>query len=148
MNTWRATFFGAILDAVKMNALIDQEGSYCSMFHANLRTVAGALTSTLRQLSNNRLDPRAPAQIEKVVYDLGILSLEMGSQRSHVYLDKCQYGQKVKPGDRFKDETESRTTEVTVDLMTQPCLIRAGDGRDDLFSEIVIVKGDFVSQKT
>ena len=80
-----------------------------------------------------------------MAYEFGVLALEMGSQRANILLERCSHGDVVKGGDFFKDDNASFGPSVQVDLMTQPCLRRIGDGREDIHIQRVIAKGDFVS---
>ncbi|GAB1320806.1 hypothetical protein MFIFM68171_11016 [Madurella fahalii] len=148
-NVWRASFFDAFLKAVKANPnpMQQHEGShtYPGMFKANVDRVVKALTDKLLRLSNRQLDSRVPAQIFKVVYDMGILSLQMGSQRAHVMLEPCESGDLVRAGDRFADEGGLTGVDTAVGLMMQPCMVRIGDGSNDTTSEHIIVKGRFIS---
>lgn len=116
--------------------------------------VADQLTETLQKISRGKLDPRAPARIQAVALELGILALKMGSQRAHIMLDVAQSGEMVQcgTGSRFKDGggegSMGMTGEVTVDLTTQPCLRKIGNGRDDAKTENIIVRGEVVAYET
>ena len=151
-NVWRASFFDAFLKGVKAstNAAQQHEGphTYPGMFRANVDRVERALTDKLLQLSNRQLDSRVPAQIFKLVYDVGILSLQMGSQRAHVMLEPCESGEVIQAGDRFADEGGLTDVDTTVRLMTQPCMVRIGDGNTYTTSEHVIVIGRFISSRS
>jgi len=148
-NIWRASFFDAFLKAVKASPTVMQqhEGphTFPGMFKANVDRVVRDLTDKLVRLSDRQLDSRVPAQIFKVVYDIGILSLQMGSQRAHLLLEPCESGELIRAGDRFTDEGGSTGINSTVGLMTQPCMVRIGDGSVDTTSEHIIVKGRFIS---
>jgi hypothetical protein len=144
---WRAALFDAILRDVKATFDMHQQKKYSGLFRRNVESVSRRLSETLNYLSGGRLDSRAPTQIATIVHDLGILALEMGSQRAHVYMETCKHGDRVRPGDLFRDESDSMESDK-VDLMTQPCVIRVGDGREDLNTMKVIVKGDFVPLKS
>jgi hypothetical protein len=117
------------------------------MFHENVRYVANHLTHTLHDICQGRLKIEAPAQISNIVHGLGILALEMGSQRAHVYLEICSYQDRIKSGEHFKDSNGLEGSNVQVDLMLQPCMIRVGDGREDLDTQKVVALGDVVSLK-
>lgn len=151
-NVWRASFFDAFLKAVRANpnSMHQHEGpsTYPGMFKAHVDHVVRDLTDKLLRLSNRQLDSRVPAQIYKVVYDVGILSLQMGSQRAHVMLEPCESGEPVRAGDRFADEGGLAGVDAVVGLMTQPCMVRIGDGSTDTTSEHIIVKGRFVSARS
>ena len=117
------------------------------MFFANIGRVSKELTSTLGQLCGGRLDPKAGSLIPSIILELGVLALEMGSQRAHVMMRTCVRGERIQPGIHFKDDNDSSGSYITVDLMMQPCMVRVGDGHEDLDSENVIVKGDVVALK-
>lgn len=110
-----------------------------------MQLVEQELIDTLQHICHGRLDPRAPSLITSMVHDFGVLSLEMGSQRAQIMLESCRHGDVVNAGELFKDDNSSFGASVQVDLMTQPCLMRIGDGREDLNTHKVIVKGDIVS---
>lgn len=124
------------------------QNTYSVMFKAHIGRVVKTLTDKLLRLSNRQLDARVPSQISKVVYDTGILSLQMGSQRAHVELDLCEPGELVRAGDRFTDEGGLTGVDTAVGLMTQPCVVRIGDGTIDTTSEHVIVRGRFISSRS
>ncbi|CAM1505508.1 Fc.00g111450.m01.CDS01 [Cosmosporella sp. VM-42] len=147
-NTWRAAFFEALLKGIRQGTAGQLDNRYIRLFHANVEDVTDDIVSSLQRVSENRLDPRARSEIAAFVEGLGTLALEMGSQRAHLYLETCDYGENLLSGERFKDDGEARAGNLTVDLMTQPCIRRVGDGREDLTVQRVIVKGDFVCLKT
>lgn len=113
--------------------------------------VANELGDTLQRISGGNLDSRTRPRIQALAHDMGILALEMGSQRAHIVVDIAHSGEKTRcgPGAWFKDESGEggRGTggEVTVDLTTQPCLRKIGDGRNDTQSENLLVRGEIVA---
>ncbi|KAF6812366.1 hypothetical protein CPLU01_14914 [Colletotrichum plurivorum] len=143
-NMGRAWFFDGILKSVQANAA---GNSFVAMFNANVSHVAEELTNALQHLGNGRLDSRAPAKVQDLTRQVGELALQMGAQRAQVFLEGCQHGDMIQPGERFCEEVESRG-QVQVDLMMQPALVRVGDGREDLSSETVVAKGSMVSVGT
>ncbi|KAK3319152.1 hypothetical protein B0H66DRAFT_475876 [Apodospora peruviana] len=148
-NEGRGFFFermlGGILNPVDPNKV---EG-FTSYFLANIDAVAEEMVQTLQKCSGYRLDERAPAQIASVARGLGILSLEMGSQPAHIILEGCSHGDWIRPGDMFKDEYETEGgSPVQVDLMTEPCMVRIGNGREDLTTRKVVSKGNIITLKT
>lgn len=150
-NVWRASFFDAFLKAVKASPSAQQQhegpDTYPAMFKANVNRITTELTEKLLRLSNGQLDMRVHAQVSKVTYEMGILSLQMGSQRAQLLLEPCEAGELVHVGDRFADEGGLTGIDATVGLMTQPCMVRIGDGIADSSSEHVIVKGRFISNR-
>ncbi|KAK2779586.1 hypothetical protein CKAH01_02934 [Colletotrichum kahawae] len=142
-NLERAWLFNGILRGVRSNAI--REG-YIAMFDQNVSCVSNDLTETLERLSGRQLNSQALALIRSLAREFGVLALEMGAQRARVTLESCQYGDMITPGERFMVDTES-SSNLQVDVMIQPGLVRTGDGRDDLISETVISKGNVVSLK-
>ncbi|KAK3687823.1 hypothetical protein B0T22DRAFT_479106 [Podospora appendiculata] len=148
-NEARGFHFEKILQEIKNPADASREKRSTIYFRANVDQVTQDLVHALQRCSNMQLDARGPAQIATVVHDVGILALEMGSQRAHVMMEACSYGARITPGDKFKDESESSGgSDVQVDLMTQPCMVRMGDGREDLALFKVISKGNVIALKT
>ncbi|KAH8665637.1 hypothetical protein BGZ61DRAFT_559608 [Ilyonectria robusta] len=147
LNTWRAGFFDALVKATQHGAIGQADNKYVRLFRANVESVTEDLVSSLQQVAQIRLDPGIWEEVAGFVEGLGTLALEMGSQRAHVYLETCEYGEDIIVGDRFRDDAELGYERLTVDLMTQPCLRRVGDGREDLTTQRTIVKGDFVALK-
>ncbi|KAH6970603.1 hypothetical protein BKA56DRAFT_596645 [Ilyonectria sp. MPI-CAGE-AT-0026] len=147
LNTWRAGFFDALVKATRHGAIGQADNKYVRLFRTNVEAVTEALVSSLQQVAQIRLDPGIWEEVAGFVEGLGTLALEMGSQRAHVYLETCEYGEDIVVGDRFRDDAELGYERLTVDLMTQPCLRRVGDGREDLTTQRTIVKGDFVALK-
>ncbi|KAH7012862.1 hypothetical protein EDB80DRAFT_834460 [Ilyonectria destructans] len=147
LNTWRAGFFDALVKATQHGAIGQADNKYVRLFRTNVEAVTGDLVSSLQQVAQIRLDPGIWEEVAGFVEGLGTLALEMGSQRAHVYLETCEYGEDIAVGDRFRDDAELGFERLRVDLMTQPCLRRVGDGREDLTTQRTIVKGDFVALK-
>ncbi|KAK3379021.1 hypothetical protein B0T24DRAFT_589628 [Lasiosphaeria ovina] len=145
-NIRRSFFFEGILSDVKNPAQPGRETGFAADFRANVDRVAQDLVRTLQQCSNGKLDARGPPKIEGVVHDLGLLALEMGSQRAHVFIEGCAHGERITAGDRFKIEEGSADglDMWRVDLMTQPCMVRVGDGTEDPTTTKVISKGKIV----
>ncbi|KAL8309186.1 hypothetical protein RB597_009459 [Gaeumannomyces tritici] len=154
-NVARAWLMAGILrDVAKRDASHPENGPVlASIFEDNARLVSRELTAQLQHVSNGGLDPGAEAQVGGVVRAVGVFALEMGSQRAQVALEKCDYGEVVALGERFGDAKGGGGggdgcgdwERVQVDLLTQPCLIRKGDGREDVSTLKVIVKGDIIS---
>lgn len=145
-NSWRALLFDAILKDVMNPSSAGKEGRYSSLFKSNIQAVAAELVDTLQGVCSHSLDPYI-YQVDVITRDLGVLALQMGSQRAHILLETCTHGQRLRGNDKFTDETHSLDSDASVDLMTQPCLIRLGDGCEDLTSMKVLVKGNFMPLK-
>ncbi|KAK7424029.1 hypothetical protein QQX98_000639 [Neonectria punicea] len=147
LNTWRASFFDALAKTIAHGTTGQTTNKYTRLFRANMEAVTQDTVSSLQRVANARLDPRIWDEVAGFVEGLGTLALEMGSQRAHVYLETCSHGESVTVGDRFRDDADLGYEVLQVDLMTQPCLTRVGDGREDLQTARTIVKGDFVALK-
>ncbi|KAL8366166.1 hypothetical protein RB595_004780 [Gaeumannomyces hyphopodioides] len=151
-NTGRAWLIAGILRDVTKSDDDEMPSSsgtaLAAIFEENVRLVSCELTAQLQHISNGGLDPGAEAQVGGVVRAIGVFALEMGSQRAQVALETCGYGDFVTLGERYGDGKSGGDAgwgQVQVDLLTQPCLVRTGDGREDLTTQKVIVKGDIVA---
>lgn len=147
-NTSRAEIFKAILEVVTNPSESQTDNLHARLFHNNVRAVTEELVSALNEVTNSRLNAQAPAEIARIVQGMGMEALRMGSQRAHIFMESCDHGDLMDNMDRFRDDNASSSRQLTVDIMTQPCIRRVGDGRDDLRLQRVIIKGDFVSRKT
>lgn len=147
LNVWRATLFDAILRDVKESTITGQETKFSILFRSNINNLVKELVDALQHVSGENLDPRASTRISSLVYDLGLLALKMGTQRAQLFLESSVHGTWVKSDEKFSDEGESVGEEVQVDIVTQPCLRRVGDGREDLLVQKIVAKGSFVSLK-
>ncbi|KAI0125389.1 hypothetical protein BJ170DRAFT_696879 [Xylariales sp. AK1849] len=145
VNVWRATLFQAILRESADPSVSAGRGRYGELFLENIERVSRDWVETLQHISSGGLDTRAPQQIRTIAQELGILALQMGSQRAHVFLESCHHGDRVKPNEMFMDEGGSEGPPIQVDIMTHPCIRRVGDGRDDVAIQKVVAKGGFVS---
>lgn len=115
------------------------------MFRSNVESVSHEMIDALEQIGNCRLDQQANQQISAIIHALGVLALQMGSQRAHIMLETCSHGAQVRPGEKFQNEGDSSVPEAKVDLMTQPCMIRVGDNREDLKVQKVVAQGAIVA---
>ncbi|KAK0726571.1 hypothetical protein B0T21DRAFT_315912 [Apiosordaria backusii] len=148
VNEGRGFFFERILDDFQNNKS-NSEKAFTSYFRDNIERVTQGLVRALQQCFGQTLDSQVNKRIWTVVRDAGVLALQMGSQRSHVLLQACVRGDIVQLKHMFEDETSpsSEEVKVIVDLMTQPCLMRIGNGKEDLTREQVIVKGTIIPLK-
>ncbi|KAH8879090.1 hypothetical protein GQ53DRAFT_856468 [Thozetella sp. PMI_491] len=145
-NVIRASVFEMILAAVKAKNV--PRSQFANLFYENIAQVTKGLVETLTRVSRKKLDESCMDQCKRICDKLAIFTLEMASQRAHVTLDMCGYESCVSP-QRYKVEgTLLPADVVVVDLMIEPCLVRAGNGIIDLKSENVIVKGDVVALST
>lgn len=103
----------------------------------------------MQGISGGRLDPRGPASLRSLAHEVAVLALEMGAQQARLTLELARAGKKIsREGSSawYRDEGgRDVLEEVTVDLATQPCLRKIGDGRSDTKSENIVVKGEIVS---
>ncbi|CAI4213306.1 unnamed protein product [Parascedosporium putredinis] len=140
-NELRAHIFERILRQVKGTLRGNPEGLFSGLFRSNASKVTETLIDALQRASGGLLDKEASTEIADVVEKLGILALEMGSQRAQVYLESCENGsEQVVPGPKFDCAGTDVLGARVVDIMTQPCLARAGDGRDNSKVRKVIVR--------
>lgn len=128
--------------------------SYAPLFRKNVDAVGRELYDTLSHIVNDQLNQSACYQHACTVANkVGVLALDMGTQRARVWLETCRYGEHISLGDgQWKAVAEETTTTMAslgagttvVDLMVHPCLSRVGDGRADLDKKKFVVKGEFV----
>ncbi|KAM7182875.1 hypothetical protein V8F20_012816 [Naviculisporaceae sp. PSN 640] len=116
-------------------------------FYKHVETVMNELLSVLSRCSAGNLNPLAPSLIQDLVRDVGLLALEMATQRAHVTLEFCIHGDVIQHGKYFTDEAsgEGAAGPARVDLMIEPALTRMGNGRDKLTELDVVRKGSFVA---
>ena len=117
------------------------------MYRQNVNAVAQEMIDVLMRVSSSELDSRTIREVGGLVTDAGLLALKLGSQRAYVLLEACEHERRVMLGKRFTSESAAGQSAALVDLMTQPCLLRVGDGHEDLVTENIIVIGDFVTLK-
>jgi hypothetical protein len=146
-NIWRATLFDAILREVTSPLPPSPEPNFGALFRSNISRVCETLFAELQKLSVAELDPRVKPQIKKICDGLGLLSLQMGTQRAHVLLEVARHGESIKPDEKFSDELNGTVSRIQVDIVTKPCMRRVGDGREDGHTQSIILKGSVVSLK-
>ncbi|KAK4173159.1 hypothetical protein QBC36DRAFT_61699 [Triangularia setosa] len=149
VNEGRGFLFERILeDFLSDNR--NSEKEFTIYFRQNIERVTQDLVRTLQQCCGQALDSQVNKRIWTVVRDAGVLALQMGSQRAHVMLVAHVRGDIVKLKHMFEDETGHFTEEVkvVVDQMTQPGLMRIGNGKEDSTREQVILKGKIIPLKT
>ncbi|KAK4207464.1 hypothetical protein QBC37DRAFT_433406 [Rhypophila decipiens] len=112
--------------------------------------VADELVSVLSRCSGNNLDSRAPAQVRELVRHIGLLGLEMATQRAHLTLEFRAHGEDIQQGTVFMDETvgEGASGAACVDLLTEPAVTRLGNGRNDFTEYKVLRPGTFVAMRS
>jgi len=120
-------------------------GKYSQLFWMNVNNVQAQLLASLQRIQGSPLDSRVTSQIPDLVREAGILSLEMASQRSHIMLRQCFYGKEVDLKSFNEDDGKTDVYNLQVDLMTQPCMVRIGDGQGELQAEMVLIQGDIVT---
>ena len=138
----RAWHFEKILAAVKPGG--NTQLRYAVLFHNNVKFVAGELYRTLNHVVNGQLDPSCQRLISETARKLGMMALEMGTQRSRVVLEVCRYHEVTTPDEWRTEETDSSGGNSPVDFMIHPNLSRLGDGHQDLDTKKVMVIGQFV----
>ncbi|KAK0706432.1 hypothetical protein B0T26DRAFT_755936 [Lasiosphaeria miniovina] len=153
VSLYRASYMEKMLSAIRSDqrgATAGGEMAYAVVFQKNVDAVARRLYDTLDHIVNGQISAACLQQASAVAHKLGILALEMGTQRARIWLETCRYGEHSTP-DEWKTEDGEETASVggsvggvMVDLMVHPCLSRVGDGRDDLVKKKVMAKGEFV----
>ena len=138
----RVWHFEKILAAVKPGG--NPQLRYAVFFHSNVKYVAGELYRALNHVVNGQLDPSSQRLISDIARKLGMLALEMGTQRSQVVLEVCRYHEVTRPDEWKTEETGSSGGNSPVDFMIHPNLSRLGDGHQDLDTKKVMVIGQFV----
>ena len=141
-NKGRVWQFEKILAAVKPGG--NSQLRYAVFFHSNVKYVAGELYRALNHVVNGQLDQSSQRLISEIARKLGMLALEMGTQRSRVVLEVCRYHEVTTPDEWRTEETDSSGGNSTVDFMIHPNLSRLGDGHQDLDTKKVMVVGQFV----
>jgi hypothetical protein len=145
-NVARAFFFEAMAKDIGLRTQTS-DGSrkrLTVLFWDHVRATASHLTAILQALGNGAAEPVqfTEQQVSGVVQGFGMLSLELGAQRAHLLIESCAHGQRLSATDgKFRDESDSAALDTRADLMTQPCLVRVGDGNEDLRSVKVLLKG-------
>ncbi|KAF3020978.1 hypothetical protein E8E14_009367 [Neopestalotiopsis sp. 37M] len=146
-NIWRATLFDAILRDVTSTPPSSSEHSFAALFRSNISQVSQRLFGELQKISAFELDTRIKPQVKKICDGLGLLSLQMGTQRAQVLLETVRHGEPIKPDEMFADESNGMGSKIQVDIVTTPCMRRVGDGREDGHTQTIILKGSVVSLK-
>jgi hypothetical protein len=144
VNLYRALYMEKILSAIRSEGATGGEMAYAVVFQKNVDAVARRLYDTLHHIVDGQVGRANFQQAFAVAHKLGILVLEMGTQRARVWLQTCHYGEHSTPDGWKTEETASIGSGVMVDLMVHPCLSRLGDGRGDLTKKKVMAKGEFV----
>lgn len=112
-------------------------------FKANLERVETNLVQKLQGCKGQALSDGDSALVSSIVRDSGRLALRIGAQRASVLLQRPSHRDVVILGEYFTHDagTVVDGTIAQVDLVLEPCMVRIGDGRDDLTSIKVISKG-------
>ncbi|KAK1756308.1 hypothetical protein QBC47DRAFT_184512 [Echria macrotheca] len=151
----RANFFSLMLKMVEHpNEPPSREGKGSEAllhsvraFKANMDRTVTELLTQLESSSGASLGPSSWTLATAIVHNAGRLALRMGSQRAHVMLQRPPHRDSVTLGEYFGNETGSFIigTTAQVDLVLEPCMVRIGDGGDDLTSIKVIAPGSIVA---
>ncbi|KAK4225638.1 hypothetical protein QBC38DRAFT_482388 [Podospora fimiseda] len=145
-NLYRALHFKRILSAIRADQGTG-EVMLATMFETNVNHVTQRLLDILGHIVNAQLDRSCSEQAKSISRKMGILALEIGTQRAQVILEVCHYSDQV-PAAGWKTEDATGAGTQTVDLMIHPCLSRIGDGRGELSNKKVLAKGEFVPLST
>ena len=86
-NIVRANVFEVILTTVRGEPNAAGQSTLCSLFQKNVQDVAMGLQETLEHIVNGRMDALWSRQMHDVARKLGMLALEMGTQRARVTLE-------------------------------------------------------------
>ncbi|KAK4169550.1 hypothetical protein QBC43DRAFT_307964 [Cladorrhinum sp. PSN259] len=151
-NVYRALHFRRILAAIKSDnkpggTLSSSESTLAIMFEKNVKQVSRVIYYTLGVNATEPLHPDLEKHAFKLSHRLGLLALEMGSQRSQILMQRCQFKDRVSSVEWSAEEasaTAPTSSSQTVDFMVHPCLSRIGDGREELTKKTVLVKGEYV----
>jgi hypothetical protein len=124
---------------------------FAELFIDNVDAVTQELLETLEKISQtgHRVSDQNARDIFDVTYNLGILSLKMASQRAHLFLEFAGHGERIKIGARFKDTGSKDRVHgevVVADIMTQPCLVKIGDGAGDFEKEVPLSQGEIIGE--
>ncbi len=119
---------------------------WADLFQENIDRVVQELSEVLRALGGAS-SSQGDALISGMAEDAGLLALRIGSQRAHLLLETCVFGDQAGTLQGFTSESERTNGEALVDLMLQPCLKRVGDGHEDLNKQKVLVTGKYLPQK-
>jgi len=141
----RADFFGLMLRVLENPVQSHSETLLRSIntFKANSDRVETNLVQKMQSCMGQALGGGSRALVSSIVRDSGRLALRMGAQRASVLLQKPSHRDLAILGEYFTHDagTLADGTSVQVDLVLEPCMVRIGDGRDDLTSIKVISKG-------
>lgn len=112
-------------------------------FKVNSDMIEQLLVRKLQQSNGRSLSASLMASVSTIVQDASRLALRMGAQRAHVMLQKPAHGDLITLDDYYRHNsgTLGPGTRVQVELVLEPCMVRIGDGRDDLTSIKIIHKG-------
>ncbi|KAK0646944.1 hypothetical protein B0T16DRAFT_171131 [Cercophora newfieldiana] len=148
----RADFFGLMLRMLENptdtrigDATLGGEALMRSVnaFKANSDRVEANLAQKLQACGGRSLNTADKALISTIVQDSGRLALRMGAQRASVLLQRPSHRDLVILGEYFSHDagTIQDGTAAQVDLVLDACMVRIGDGRDDLTTIKIISKG-------
>jgi len=113
-------------------------------FGQNVRLVTKRLVDILQRLSGEPLSLVVQDTLPDLAKRAGLLALDIGSQRTCLRVETCHHRERPSSSDMFKDDSDGVPwSQSQVDLMTKPCLMRIGDGRDNFTEERVLVPGTY-----
>lgn len=110
-----------------------------------MQEVTAQIERKLQYAAGGTLPMVVQNYLPEIVRIAGELALEFGCQRSEVSLVFPSHNEEVIIGDTFHDCQDgiirARGIRQRVDIVVSPALCRVGDGRMDLVTRKVIVKG-------
>lgn len=153
-KTARAEFFGLILRMLEtpdQGRTTEGEGGEALLLsvHAlkdNSGRTERLLNQKIQKCGGSSLTARSRNLISTIIQDAERLALRMGAQRAHVMFRRPSHRDLVTLDEYFGHDggTLPIGTSIQVDLALEPCMVRIGDGRDDLTSIRVISKGSVI----
>jgi len=151
----RSEYFSAMLGALERpDKVWTQEGPSSEplsrslrAFEKNTDVTKEMLVEKLQRCTGQPLATPMSALVATIVLEASRLALRMGTQKAHVMLQMPAHRDYITLGEHFEHEggTFGPGSFVQVDLALKPCMVRIGDGRDDLTSIKVICKGSVVA---
>ena len=151
----RSEYFSSMLGALENpDKIWAQEGPSSEplsrslrAFEENTGVTKQMLAEKLQRCIGQPLASPISALVATIVLEASRLALRMGTQKAHVMLQMPAHRDYITLGEHFEHEgdTFGPGSLVQVDLTMRPCMVRIGDGRDDLTSIKVICKGSVLA---
>ena len=141
-NTVRANLFESVLTTIRSDPA--NHNKLSAFLAANVTKVVLELQGAIEHILNDRVDESWSRQAHDVARKLGMLALEMGTQRARVLLEVCRFQDSPASNAWSTEDADAMGPAVKADLMLHPCLVRVGDGVEQLHNTKVIVKGEYL----